>query len=77
MTLLNRIVCELLERFYMRLENNILSEEQAIMAQTICFNEKNNEKLSLMINKYISLADLKTDGIFSATLESFNNEARM
>lgn len=64
---------EILRRCIDELRANELQRDGLIMAQAICHQERNNDSCKVLIAEYTELADKKTDGAFSASLESWDS----
>lgn len=62
---------EILRQCIDQLKDNNLYGQELLMAQEICFFERNNEDLKSLIAEYTELSDEKTDGMFSIAIESW------
>ena len=69
----NEFANEILRRSVMLLEKDELQIYGLIMAQTICYEQRDNPEVIEAIAKYTELADKITGGVFSATLESWRS----
>lgn len=65
------IANEILDRCSDKLETNTLDSDSCELAQSICFLERNNPECREAIERFTTLADKLTDGIFSLTIKKW------
>ena len=71
MTMLDDVANEILRRCTELMAVNDCQADELAMAQTICHEQRDNPAVADRIAEYTMLADAITDGVFSATLESW------
>ncbi len=69
--MLSQVANEILKRCIDELAENNCQKDALEMAQTICHQERDNPDVAERIAEYTRLADAVSDGVFSATLESW------